>query len=76
MCDVLGIDADGQRERIERNEVLAMGLRVCVMPTEAGTRDHYVLDSALVPFWLATLDPSRLNDEAKPKVLHFQRIAT
>ena len=75
MCEVLGVDTQMQRQRIERSEVLFLGLRVVMMTTPSGQQEHYVLDSTLVPFWLATMDASRLRDDVRPKVVHFQRIA-
>jgi hypothetical protein len=75
MCEVLGVDEQKQRERIERSEVLSLGLMVAIMATTQGPREHHVLDSALVPFWLVTLDTGRLRDDVRPKVIQFQRVA-
>ena len=69
------MDDVAQRQRIERSEVLSLGLGVCMMQTPSGQQEHYVLDSTLVPFWLATMDASRLRDDVRPKVVYFQRIA-
>ena len=42
-------------QRIERHDVLSLGMRTVIM-TVGMARDHCVLDSTLVPFWLATMD--------------------
>ena len=39
-------------QRIERHDVLSLGMRTVIM-TVGMARDHCVLDSTLVPFWLA-----------------------
>ena len=54
-------------QRIERSEVLFLGLRVVMMTTPSGQQEHYVLDSTLVPFWLATMDarPSCSSSSAR-----------
>ena len=54
-----------KRQRIERSEVLSLGLGVCMMQTPSGQQEHYVLDSTLVPFWLATMDASRLRGDCR-----------
>ena len=42
-------------QRIERHDVLSLGMRTVIM-TVGMARDHCVLDSTLVPFWLDTMD--------------------
>ena len=57
-------------QRIERHDVLSLGLTTVIITAVDGSgRDQLVLDSTLVPFWLATMDASRLRDDVRPKVV-------
>ena len=53
MCQALGIDDQGQRQRINRHTILSRGLMVCKLHTIQGDRDSYVLRADLVPLWLS-----------------------
>lgn len=46
-----------KRQRIERHDVLSLGLTTVILTAVDGSgREQLVLDSTLVPFWLATMD--------------------
>ncbi len=75
MCQSLGLDDNGQRQRIRRHTVLADGLMVCNLHTIQGERETFVLRIDMVPLWLSGLRVTAVKDEAKPKLTHFQREA-
>ncbi len=75
MCQALGIDDQGQRQRINRHTVLSKGLMVCKLHTIQGYRDSYVLRADLVPLWLSGIRTKSVNEEAKPKLEKFQEEA-
>ena len=75
MCQSLGLDVQGQRQRINRHSVLNDGLMVCKLHTIQGEREAHVLRVDLVPLWLSGIRTSAVNDEIRPKLERFQREA-
>ncbi|HRQ38465.1 MAG TPA: phage antirepressor N-terminal domain-containing protein [Chloroflexota bacterium] len=75
MCQSLGLDDNGQRQRIRRHIVLADGLMVCNLHTIQGERETYVLRIDMVPLWLSGIRVTAVKDEIRPKLTHFQREA-
>jgi hypothetical protein len=75
MAQALGMNIQAQTRRIERHPVLSDGYTwVAIMATQQ-RRWMYMLRVDLVPFWLATIDTIRLNDEIRPKMERFQKEA-
>ena len=72
MCSALGLDAQGQRRRMERHTVLARGLGTAKLTTSGGPQTTYVLRVDLVPLWLSGIRATSVNDEARPKLERFQ----
>lgn len=72
LCEALGIDTTGQRQRIQRHTVLSKGLMVCKLQTIKGARDSYVLRVDLMPLWLSGIRSSSVRDEVRPKIERFQ----
>jgi len=75
MCQSLGLDVQGQRQRINRHSVLNDGLMVCKLHTIQGEREAHVLRVDLVPLWLSGIRTSAVSDEIRPKLERFQREA-
>lgn len=82
MCNALGIDAQGQRRRIERHDVLADGLRgVAITSTPSpdgrggGVQSAYVLRADLVPLWLSGIRTKAVREDVRPKLARFQKEA-
>jgi hypothetical protein len=77
VCDALGIDPNGQRQRIQRDE--AMADRLANLPVETPYRDSTrVLEVACLnlralPYWLGTIDAARVKEEHRKKVILFKR---
>jgi hypothetical protein len=76
MCNALGIDAQGQRRRIERHAVLSKGLKgVDNLSTPGGTQSGYVLRVDLIPLWLSGIRVAAVKDDLRPKLEKFQEEA-
>lgn len=72
MCQVLGIDTQGQRQRIGRHTVLREGLGVCKLHTPQGMQNSNVLRVDLVPLWLSGIRTAAVNEDVRPKLERFQ----
>ena len=73
ICDALGIDPEGQRQRILRDEILSS---VAFM-TKATGSDEKQYDMLAIPLkfvfgWLFTIDASRVSEEARPAVIQYK----
>lgn len=75
MCQALGLDIQGQTQRISRNEVLNDGLGVCTVHTPGGQQPTNVLRVDLVPMWLVGVDTRRMEDDKKQRLIDFQKRA-
>lgn len=73
ICEALGIDANGQKQRIERDEILSSV--ACVI--HATGRDGKQYEMYCIPYmyifgWLFSIDTSKVNEEARPSVLRYK----
>jgi hypothetical protein len=80
LCDNLGLSWAGQRERINRDKVLADALktvRVTRTVKEGGRGggpiDTLCLPLDLVPGWLFGIQTSRVKEEIRPKLIRYRR---
>ena len=74
MCKILGLKTRGQQQRIERQDILRDGQRVCKIHTHSrGLQLAGVLKADLVPIWLAGIRTASIEDEIiKEKLKRFQ----
>ena len=75
MSLALDLNARGQQQRIERNDVLSDGLMACTVHTIQGERPMNMLRADLVPMWLVGVDTRRMDDEKKQRIINFQKRA-
>ncbi len=76
MCQALGLNAQAQTRRIQRQPILNDGYwGVAMMATPGGMQKTQVLRVDLVPLWLSGIDTGRVNDEIRPKLIRFQKEA-
>jgi hypothetical protein len=79
MCQALDVQTNGQIRRIRENEAIADALVPLVITRaypddSAQTREMLCLRLDRLPFWLGTMQPNRIKDEAKrAQVIRFQR---
>ena len=75
ICENIGIDFNGQKQRLERTPWATM----CVMHTVAAdgkNRDMTAISRKTLTMWLATIDANRLSDEqARHNVTVYQQEA-
>ncbi|WP_373577951.1 phage antirepressor N-terminal domain-containing protein [Bifidobacterium adolescentis] len=75
ICENIGIDFNGQKQRLERTPWATM----CVMHTVAAdgkNRDMTAISRKTLTMWLATIDTNRLSDEqARHNVTVYQKEA-
>ena len=73
ICEALGIDADSQRKRIERDEILSpTAVMMTVVAADGKDREMYCIPYKYVFGWLFSIDTSRVNEEARPAVLRYK----
>lgn len=77
VCAALGVDAGGQRQRIQRDEAISDKLFNIPMETpyrdSVRIRDVACLNLRALPYWLGTIDVMRIKDEHRRKVILFKR---
>ena len=74
ICEALGVDANGQKQRIERDDIL--GPVACMI--HATGRDGKQYEMFCIPLcyvfgWLFSIDTSRVNEEARPAVAAYKK---
>lgn len=74
MCDSLSIDTQAQSRRLNRRS-WATTVIMTVVAGDGKPREMVMIDSKTIPMWLATIDENRVADEAKPKLIAYQREA-
>jgi hypothetical protein len=77
VCQALGLDVSGQRQRIQRDEALSDYLVNISIEAPYGetTRQREIgcLNLRRLPYWLGTIDASRVKEEHRRKVILFKR---
>jgi len=77
VCNALGIDTNGQRQRILRDEAISDRLVNIPMetPYQNATRVREVacLNLRAIPYWLGTIDAARIKEEHRKKVILYKR---
>lgn len=72
VCEALGIDTDSQRKKLR-----TMPWAVTVMNTATGpdgkNYQSFCIDLDSLPMWLATIQPSRVRPEIRPKLERYQK---
>ena len=74
ICEALGIDPVGQRQRIERDEILSSV--DCVIQSTGKDGKQYEMFA--IPYmyvfgWLFSIDTSRVSEEARPSVIRYKQ---
>lgn len=75
MCEALGLDAEGQRQKLSNRERTPWAVACMTKATGPDGKNYesFCLDLDSVPMWLATIDASRVAEASRPKVILFQR---
>lgn len=72
VCDGLGVDFNGQMQRINRDDVLPEGMCKIHIPTSSGDQETNMLDIEYLPFFLVGIKTSMCKEEIKPRLKEFK----
>ncbi len=73
ICEALGIDANGQKQRIERNEILSsVACIIHATGKDGKTYEMYAIPYMYIFGWLFSIDTSKVNENARESVLRYQ----
>jgi hypothetical protein len=73
ICENLGIDWEGQRQKIMRHPILSEGACMIKAPSNGGIQEMLMLPIRMLNGWLFGVDSSRVNANAKEAVIKYQR---
>lgn len=74
MCEALGIDLKSQHRKLSKYSWVEGRMVMKTMRDSAGREQQAVcLHLDAVPMWLATIEPSRVSEKARPTLALFQR---
>lgn len=73
VCEALGIDVEGQRQHIKRDEIL----NSVAVVIKATAKDGKAYDTTAIPLkyvfgWLFTIDSSRVNPDIRESVVRYK----
>lgn len=77
VCEHLGIDRNGQQQKLRDPERSPWATR-CIMhlvAEDGKIREQFMLHIDSFPMWLATIDAGRMNQEARPLLIAYQKEA-
>lgn len=72
VCQNLGIDSEGQRQRITRQS-WATTCVIQAVAQDGKMREVFAVDLDSLPMWLATIEASRVDEEVRPKLERYQK---
>ena len=72
LCDNLGMQRRNQMDRLRNHEVLTQGLATVTIDTAGGPQDAECLRLDLIPLWLTTINPRRVSEQVRPKLVRYQ----
>ena len=72
ICDSIGLEWHGQRQRIKRNPVLAKGAVMITAPSKGGLQKVLTLPLTKLNGWLFGVDASRVKPEVRGKLVEYQ----
>ena len=73
ICEALGLNWSGQRQRAQRDPVLAESLSECIIHSVQGPRPMLALPLEVLPGWLFGISANKVRPELREKILRYQR---
>lgn len=73
VCDALGLATQPQSDRLREHDVLSQGLRVVRVPIHGRVRSVLAIMHTHIAFWLATIPPSHVREDVRPKLVRYQK---
>ncbi len=72
LCEYLGVSYTGQRERIDRDPVLARKLQIVQIGTAGGPQEMQCLPLDYLNGWLFGINANRVKEEIRDRVIRYQ----
>lgn len=72
ICNNLGLDWDGQRQRIKRQPTLNKGAVVITVPSSGGDQEMLCLPLSMLNGWLFGVDVNRVKEGLRDKLIKYQ----
>lgn len=72
LCDVLGVKAQMQRERLREHAVMKRLLRQLPVKTRTGTRETWCIERRSIGFGLGSIQIASIRADIQPRLLEFQ----
>lgn len=73
ICEILGIDAKAQRDRINRDEIYnSVGVMTTSTGADGKEYEMLCLPIEYISGWIFSIDTSRVSEEAKPNVIKYK----
>lgn len=73
LCDHLGLNWSGARQRVNRDRALSTEQGVCIIHTPGGDQRMLCLPLGLISGWLFGVTVSKVRPELQEKILRYQR---
>lgn len=73
ICDLLGVNWDGQRQRVQRDEILAAESRLCTVITTGQGRQMLCLPLKYLSGFLFGISSQRVKEGLRERLLQYQR---
>ena len=74
LCEQMGLDWEGQRQRVSRDETLnSTACVIKVVATDGKSREMVCLPLDMINGWLFGIDAARVKEDIRARVLAYQR---
>ncbi|MDY0668384.1 phage antirepressor N-terminal domain-containing protein [Pasteurella multocida] len=73
ICENIGLNWDGQRQRIQRDEVLSQGTVIITAPTNSGDQQMLCLPIDYLNGWLFGIDVKRVKPEIRDLLITYKK---
>ncbi|MFU8927575.1 phage antirepressor N-terminal domain-containing protein [Acinetobacter puyangensis] len=72
ICENIGLDWNGQFQRIKRNHILSQGMCMIHTPTKGGNQEMVTLPIGYLNGWLFGIDVNKVKPEIKDTLIKYQ----
>lgn len=72
ICENIGLDWNGQFQRIKRNHILSQGMCMIHTPTKGGNQEMVTLPIGYLNGWLFGIDVNKVKPEIKQTLIKYQ----
>lgn len=72
VCDAMGVSTQGQLKKLKSCEWAVINQRF-ITADDGKNYEYAMISLELLPMWLGGMDPRRVKEEARPKIIRFQK---